>query len=747
MLKDEASQGLDAVEQKAEGTASVFQTLEQNWVAITAAGAVLGGGLIKVTEYSSGLNDMIRAVAIGTDISEESLRKLTMSMSDHTLTNEDVARTMDKLNQVGYGTMEHFEALIPVFDNFADATGKDIVVGVEIFEKVLGALNIPLDETAEHVDALTYIITQTNIPLETFQRNLGRVPDELQSLEFGLEESAAGVQYFIDKGYSAEEAVREFRRAVEASGGDLEEFYNITGMNADIMEDYSEEIRNAEGLTDRLAESNNRSIGIWGKLKARIDDAMWATGTFLEPVKDLGPLMMGLGPAIKGVSAAKGMLSAVSLTSASSVWALVTAKLALLAPIALVVAAIAAAVAIAWYLYNNWDEVVEFITNLWQRFSEWFSELWEGIREFLSEWWSSFSAFWIEAWNELRDWFVDMWNGIKNFFVALWEFLFEFITSWWDMYWSFWFSAWEMLRSWFIAMWESIRNFFETLWNAIYDFLQNWWNTFLAYWTNAWETMRDWFVALWESIKQFFETLWNAIYTFINKWWDKYWNFWTTSWEMLRSTFFKLLESVRDFFQGIWNGIQRFFETLWNNLVNNFTNSLDRLKTKWDNIWNGIKDTFKRIWDGIGSIFKGSWNALMSGLERGINFAIRGINGFISTVNRAIDTLNRVPGVNLSSVSRLSEISIPRLAKGGDILEAGLAMVGESGPEILQLPVGARVKPLPSQAGEFGEPNFNFERMFEGAEIHIRDEEDIKELAREIYNLIKRRARGEGVIV
>ncbi|MGW4501475.1 hypothetical protein ACWENR_23020 [Micromonospora sp. NPDC004336] len=52
-----------------------------------------------------------------------------------------------------------------------------------------------------------------------------------------------------------------------------------------------------------------------------------------------------------------------------------------------------------------------------------------------------------------------------------------------------------------------------------------------------------------------------------------------------------------------------------------------------------------------------------------------------------------VLGMGIPSVT-LNIPNIPYLAKGGHILNAGTAIVGERGPELLELPVGATVRPL-----------------------------------------------------
>lgn len=132
-----------------------------------------------------------------------------------------------------------------------------------------------------------------------------------------------------------------------------------------------------------------------------------------------------------------------------------------------------------------------------------------------------------------------------------------------------------------------------------------------------------------------------------------------------------------------WSEAGPFFEKLWLNIVEKSTT-----------IWGNFKTFFVGLWQGIEQAFKGILNNIIGGYESKINYMIRGINSFIDMTNRVIETLNNVPGVSLSLVPTLSEVSLPRLEKGGDILSRGSVLVGERGAEILDLPAGARVRPL-----------------------------------------------------
>ena len=60
--------------------------------------------------------------------------------------------------------------------------------------------------------------------------------------------------------------------------------------------------------------------------------------------------------------------------------------------------------------------------------------------------------------------------------------------------------------------------------------------------------------------------------------------------------------------------------------------------------------------------------------------AISLINGFISAINSAIGLINKIPGVDIKKVSKLE---VPKLAKGGIVDSATLAVIGERGKEAI----------------------------------------------------------------
>lgn len=101
---------------------------------------------------------------------------------------------------------------------------------------------------------------------------------------------------------------------------------------------------------------------------------------------------------------------------------------------------------------------------------------------------------------------------------------------------------------------------------------------------------------------------------------------------------------------------------VWSGLWNTMTNL-------WNNIWNGFKDLWNKIvhinWGDVG---KSIGNALVGMLEGALNGALHGLPG-------------------------APRIHLPRFAEGVQNFGGGLAVVGERGPELVNLPKGSDVIP------------------------------------------------------
>lgn len=197
-------------------------------------------------------------------------------------------------------------------------------------------------------------------------------------------------------------------------------------------------------------------------------------------------------------------------------------------------------------------------------------------------------------------------------------------------------------------------------------------------------------VAVWNIVAEWFKT--NVI--------DPVVKFFADLWAGIQLIFNNVVNWFKDIFQKAWLGIQiiwsvvvAYYSGIWNGIVAIFSGVGNWFAGVFQGAWNGIKSIF----GGVGSFFVGIWNTITgifgsigTAIGNGIagafktvvnailGFAENTINGFIRAINVAIDLINKIPGVN---VGKLSTLSVPRLATGGVIDKATLAVVGESGRE------------------------------------------------------------------
>lgn len=135
----------------------------------------------------------------------------------------------------------------------------------------------------------------------------------------------------------------------------------------------------------------------------------------------------------------------------------------------------------------------------------------------------------------------------------------------------------------------------------------------------------------------------------------------------------------------VFRGIGQLWE---NSLKPIFTNIIDFIK----NVFTG---NFSGAFQNIINIVKGIFSGIIDVVKVPINAVIGIINKFIGGLNK-LKVPDWVPGIGGKGID-IPEI--PLLAKGGTVLSAGRAIVGETGAEMIDLPVGAKVTPLTDGKG------------------------------------------------
>lgn len=109
--------------------------------------------------------------------------------------------------------------------------------------------------------------------------------------------------------------------------------------------------------------------------------------------------------------------------------------------------------------------------------------------------------------------------------------------------------------------------------------------------------------------------------------------------------------------------------------------------------WDGIVGFFRKLPGRLASAGRGMWDWIKDAFRNAINWVIGAWNGLNFHIGGTdLGPLGHLPDINIGTPD------IPLLGAGGDVAVAGAAVVGDTGPEILELPAGARVSPLADSA-------------------------------------------------
>lgn len=191
---------------------------------------------------------------------------------------------------------------------------------------------------------------------------------------------------------------------------------------------------------------------------------------------------------------------------------------------------------------------------------------------------------------------------------------------------------------------------------------------FMHLW-NTNEEFRNKVLGTWDAIKAKFDAFGQGIVDRLNAMGFDFENFGEvvkTIWNTLCDFLAPVFTSTFDAIAAVLGGALDVLTGLFDVFAGLFTGN-------WEQVWNGCAEIFEGIWDAIVGVFKSQ------------------INGIIGFANTAINNLNKI-GIG---DHKINIPNIPELMAQGGVLTSGSAIVGEAGPEFVQVSDGrAMVQPL-----------------------------------------------------
>lgn len=161
-------------------------------------------------------------------------------------------------------------------------------------------------------------------------------------------------------------------------------------------------------------------------------------------------------------------------------------------------------------------------------------------------------------------------------------------------------------------------------------------------------------------------------------------NFILGVWENIQSAFGSLVAwfgQKKEEIVGFFQGIPQFFGKVFGDAWSAITRAFSGVASFFSGIWQTITGVFTTIGTSIANAISG---AVKSGINGVISLIENTINSAIGLINGAIGLINKIPKVN---ISKITPLSLPRLAKGGIVDSATIAMIGEGSSSEAVIPL------------------------------------------------------------
>lgn len=443
---------------------------------------------------------------------------------------------------------------------------------------------------------------------------------------------------------------------LKIAGADLGN--TILSSLAPVLENLVSKVRNFAQWFTSLDDKAKLTIVTIGGIVAAIGPALIAFGKMatgissaVKAIQTIKTAYAAAKAAIASFNIVQTAQAAISKVVAAAQWLVNAAMNA--NPIGLIVIAIAGLVAAFVLLWNKCEGFRNFFIGMWegiktafQTFLDWISPAIEAIKGYFTSLWTKLQEIWayiIQSVQPIKE-------AISGAFSEAWE----LIKVVWDLVQPYFAAIWENIKVVFSVVKEVLSGFFEAAWIAI----QAVWDTVTGYFTAVWNTIKGIFAVVKAVLSGNWSDAWNAIKGIVNTWA----NFFSGVWDSIKNVFSSVASWFGNTFSAAWTAVKNVFST-WGSF--------------FSGLWNTIKNTFSSLGTSIANAIGG---AVKSGINGVISMIQNTINGAIGLINGAINLINKILGV---SVGKISNLSLPRLAKGTVLTKATPVIAGEDGAEAI----------------------------------------------------------------
>lgn len=317
-------------------------------------------------------------------------------------------------------------------------------------------------------------------------------------------------------------------------------------------------------------------------------------------------------------------------------------------------------------LKSAWDVMSSFLNDTYQTM---IAPLIDGFREMFDDASQKFSENSIniqQTFSFVGQVLSDIWYSVIQ---PVWELFMDYIFMVWDFFNE---NITNVLRLWNIVA-EAIKMAWETILRPVFDVLMDW-------------------------VRQIFDKF-NVYMPEIQRVVDEVFMMIKAAWETALKPAFQAISSflqtvLLPVFNAVFKyGILPIVDTVFHTIISLWDKSLKPIFQGITDFIGGIfTGNWERAWNGVSNIFSGIWNGLKTVAKAPLNAIISMVNSVIGGLNK-LKLPDWVPGIGGKGINIPT---IPMLYKGTDYFTptktwGNMALVGEQGPEIVELPTGSKV--------------------------------------------------------
>lgn len=194
----------------------------------------------------------------------------------------------------------------------------------------------------------------------------------------------------------------------------------------------------------------------------------------------------------------------------------------------------------------------------------------------------------------------------------------------------------------------------------------------------------------------------------------------------------KVVQPIANFFNGLWSTIKTKGGEAWNWIQGKWSGAKTWFNTT---VISPVQGAFQRLWNNVRDFLSNPLEGIKSMFKSAFNWIIDKMNAVIGGLNK-IKLPDWVPGLGGKGINIPN---IPRLWKGSNYTLGGLTLVGEQGPELVNMPRGASVTPAHKTEQMLNNAGGAVEIVLKIDNFYNNTANDIEKIADELTYLIRRK--------